>query len=77
MVRDTPDSPHLGLEAAKAEVYLGWAHEDPTAPVEQFEPLPLADLIDLAEVVMASPPPFPEDRTGRPVAALPRLPWGG
>jgi len=39
MVRDTPDSPHLGLEAVKAEVYLGWAHEDPTAPAEQLHQL--------------------------------------
>jgi len=37
MVRDTPDSPHLGLEAAKAEVYLGWADNDPTAPAEQLD----------------------------------------
>ncbi len=39
MVRDTLDSPHLGLEAVKAEVYLGWAHEDPTAPAEQLDQL--------------------------------------
>jgi len=39
MVRETPDSPHIGLEAAKAEVYLGWAHEDPTAPAEQLDQL--------------------------------------
>ena len=36
MVRDTPDSPHLGLGAARAEVYLGWADNDPTAPPEQY-----------------------------------------
>lgn len=39
MVRDSADSPHLGLEAATAEVYLGWADNDPTAPVEQLEQL--------------------------------------
>ena len=39
MVRDTPDSPHLGLEAATAEVYLGWADNDPTAPAEQLDVL--------------------------------------
>ncbi|HQZ33318.1 MAG TPA: dienelactone hydrolase family protein [Ilumatobacteraceae bacterium] len=39
MVRDTPDSPHLGLEAVTAEVYLGWAHEDATAPAEQLDQL--------------------------------------
>jgi carboxymethylenebutenolidase len=37
MVRDTPDSPHLGLSAATAEVYLGWADNDPTAPADQLE----------------------------------------
>lgn len=37
MVRDTPDSPHLGLEAATAEVYLGWADNDPTAPADQLD----------------------------------------
>jgi carboxymethylenebutenolidase len=36
MVRDTPDSPHLGLAAVNAEVYLGWAHDDPTAPEDQL-----------------------------------------
>lgn len=34
LVRDTPDSPHLGLDAVKAEVNLGWADNDPTAPPE-------------------------------------------
>lgn len=34
MVRDTPDSPHLGLEAVKAEVYMAWVDGDPTAPPE-------------------------------------------
>lgn len=32
MVRDTPDSPHLGLDAVRAEVHLAWCDEDPTAP---------------------------------------------
>ncbi|MGB8859303.1 MAG: dienelactone hydrolase family protein [Ilumatobacteraceae bacterium] len=36
MVRDTPDSPHLGLSAMTAEVYLGWADNDATAPPEQY-----------------------------------------
>lgn len=35
MVRDTPDSPHLGLDSVKAEVYLGWCDNDATAPKEQ------------------------------------------
>jgi carboxymethylenebutenolidase len=34
LVRDTEDSPHLGLERASAEVYLGWCDNDPTAPIE-------------------------------------------
>lgn len=43
MVRDTPDSPHLGLEAARnAEVYMGWADNDPTAPVETLEQMKAA-----------------------------------
>ncbi len=37
MVRDSPDSPHLGLETAQAEVYLGWADNDPTAPADQLD----------------------------------------
>jgi len=32
LVRDTPDSPHLGLDAVSAEVHLGWADNDATAP---------------------------------------------
>ncbi|MGI9615803.1 MAG: dienelactone hydrolase family protein [Acidimicrobiales bacterium] len=34
LVRETDDSPHLGLEAAKAEMYFGWCDEDATAPPE-------------------------------------------
>jgi carboxymethylenebutenolidase len=34
LVRDTPDSPHVGLDPVQAEVYLGWADNDPTAPPE-------------------------------------------
>ena len=34
MVRDSPDSPHLGLDAVKAEVHLAWVDGDPTAPTE-------------------------------------------
>lgn len=32
LVRDSPDSPHIGLDTVRAEVYLGWADDDPTAP---------------------------------------------
>jgi carboxymethylenebutenolidase len=34
LVRDTPDSPHLGLDVLRAEVYLGWCDNDATAPPE-------------------------------------------
>ena len=34
LVRDTPDSPHLGLDAVRAEVHLAWVEGDPTAPAE-------------------------------------------
>ncbi len=37
MVRDTDDSPHLGLEQANAEMYFGWCDNDTTAPVETME----------------------------------------
>lgn len=32
LVRDTADSPHLGLGAARAEVYFAWVADDATAP---------------------------------------------
>jgi carboxymethylenebutenolidase len=35
LIRDGDDSPHLGLDSVAAEVYLGWADNDPTAPPEQ------------------------------------------
>ena len=37
LVRDSDDSPHLGLEAMKAEAYLAWCDDDPTASVEDLE----------------------------------------
>lgn len=37
LVRDTDDSPHLGLERATAECYFGWCADDATAPVEDRE----------------------------------------
>jgi carboxymethylenebutenolidase len=43
LVRDTPDSPHLGLEAATCEVYLGWPDNDQTAP-EDLRPVMTAAL---------------------------------
>jgi len=35
LVRDRDDSPHLGLGSVTAEVYLGWADNDATAPPEE------------------------------------------
>jgi carboxymethylenebutenolidase len=37
LVRDTDDSPHLGLEAVRAEVYMAWCDNDPTAPADHLE----------------------------------------
>jgi carboxymethylenebutenolidase len=34
LVTDQPDSAHLGLDAVRAELYFGWADNDPTAPPE-------------------------------------------
>jgi carboxymethylenebutenolidase len=34
LVRDTPDSPHLGLDPVEAELYFAWVEDDPTAPVD-------------------------------------------
>ena len=36
LVRDTDDSPHLGLDALRAEVHLAWCDQDPTAPPEDL-----------------------------------------
>jgi carboxymethylenebutenolidase len=32
LVRDTPDSPHVGLDPVQAELYFAWCDNDPTAP---------------------------------------------
>lgn len=37
LVNDKPDSPHRQIDRIKAEVYFGWADNDPTAPVEEME----------------------------------------
>ena len=34
LVRDTPDSPHVGLDAVQAELYFAWVEDDPTAPLD-------------------------------------------
>ncbi len=49
MVREGTDSPHLGLERATAEVYLGWCDNDPTAPLTDRDTL----LAALAEAGVA------------------------
>jgi carboxymethylenebutenolidase len=33
LVRDTEDSPHLGLDPVRAELHFAWCDDDPTAPV--------------------------------------------
>lgn len=48
LVRDTPDSPHLGLDPVRAEVYLGWCDNDATAPQEHV-PI-MRDALDTAGV---------------------------
>lgn len=37
LVRDSEDSPHLGLDRVQAELHFAWCDEDPTAPVEHLE----------------------------------------
>jgi carboxymethylenebutenolidase len=34
LVKDTPDSAHLGLDRVRAELHFGWADNDATAPPE-------------------------------------------
>src|SRR5262249_40732607 len=36
LVRDTPDSPHLGVDGMRAEVYFAWCDNDATAPRTRF-----------------------------------------
>lgn len=45
LVVDRPDSPHESLGNIRAEVYLGWADQDPSAPREQIPTMEKA-LID-------------------------------
>ncbi len=48
LVRDTPDSPHLGLDTVRAELYFAWVEGDPTAPVETMAVM--SDALDAAGV---------------------------
>lgn len=36
LVTDADDSSHLGLDAVQAELYFGWADDDPTAPPDDL-----------------------------------------
>jgi carboxymethylenebutenolidase len=42
LVRDTPDSPHVGLEPVQAELYFAWCDNDPTAPTSDMPVLEVA-----------------------------------
>ena len=48
LVRDSDDSPHLGLDAVRAEIHLAWVDQDPTAPPETI-PI-LREALDAAGV---------------------------
>jgi carboxymethylenebutenolidase len=48
LVRDTDDSPHLGLDAVRAELYFAWVDGDPTAPPETMATM--RDALDEAGV---------------------------
>ena len=37
LVRAEPDSPHLGLDAVRAELYFGWCDNDATAPKDTLD----------------------------------------
>jgi carboxymethylenebutenolidase len=39
LVREGDDSPHRDLDRLRAEVYLAWCDDDPTAPVEDLDTL--------------------------------------
>lgn len=48
MVRDSDDSPHLGLDTVRAEIYMAWVDDDATAPPETIPPM--RDALDAAGV---------------------------
>lgn len=37
LVRDSDDSPHLGVDAIDGELYFAWVDPDPTAPMDTLE----------------------------------------
>lgn len=48
LVRDTEDSPHLGLDAIRGEAHFAWADPDSTAPAEDRDVMVAA--LDAADV---------------------------
>jgi carboxymethylenebutenolidase len=36
LINDTSDSSHVGLDGVQAELYFGWADDDPTAPADHL-----------------------------------------
>jgi carboxymethylenebutenolidase len=64
IVRDTPDSPHLGLDRARAEIYMAWCRNDPTAPEDTipvvqraFDDAGLTATIDVVDAQHGFAPP--------------------
>jgi len=49
LVRDTADSPHVGLDSVRAELYFAWVDGDPTAPIETMTVM--IDALEAAGVV--------------------------
>ena len=56
LVRDTDDSPHLGLESVAAELHFAWCDNDPTAPAEDRATMEQA-LADAGVTLHARLPP--------------------
>jgi carboxymethylenebutenolidase len=48
LVTDTPDSPHLDLATARAEMYFAWVDPDTTAPMETMPAM--TDALDVAGI---------------------------
>ena len=67
MVRDTPDSPHLGLDTVRAEVHLAWCDDDPTAPPETV-PVFRQALEDAGVDLHLRPPSPTRSTASRPAA---------
>ena len=48
LVRDSADSPHLGLDPVDAELYFAWVEDDPTAPMDTMPVM--TDAMDAAGI---------------------------